>query len=93
VPDSSILEAIQHKIDFKTKPVGALGQLEKLALRISLIQQTLNPSLQKPHLVVFAGDHGAAQEGISKYPPEVTLSDGYEFCARWCSNKCLLSST
>jgi nicotinate-nucleotide--dimethylbenzimidazole phosphoribosyltransferase len=70
--NQALAAAIQHKIDSKTKPLGALGQLEQLARQVALVQQTLTPTLHQPHLLVFAADHGIAAEGVSKYPQEVT---------------------
>ena len=71
-PDRALAAALQQKIDRKTKPLGALGQLETLALQAGLVQQSLAPQLQNPNLVVFAGDHGAAKAGVSAYPQDVT---------------------
>ena len=71
--DSARAARLQHKIDQKTKPLGALGQLERLALQIGLIQRNDNLRFEAPQMVVFAADHGIAAEGVSAFPQAVTL--------------------
>lgn len=58
--------------DLKAKPKGALGRLEGLTARLAAVWGSLDVPEVKPGVVVFAADHGVAEEGISAYPKEVT---------------------
>jgi len=68
----ALTQALQHKIDHKTKPRGSLGRLEALALQLGEILGSETPVLQDPQLVVFAGDHGLVRRGVSAYPSAVS---------------------
>ncbi len=55
-----------------TKPPGALGRLEAVAIQLSAMQGRVKPSINTSFITVFAADHGVAEMGVSAFPQEVT---------------------
>jgi nicotinate-nucleotide--dimethylbenzimidazole phosphoribosyltransferase len=55
-----------------TKPPGSLGSLEAMAVRLCAMQGVDKPNVDNAQVVVFAGDHGIAAEGVSAFPQVVT---------------------
>jgi nicotinate-nucleotide--dimethylbenzimidazole phosphoribosyltransferase len=64
-------QAREHQ-DRLTKPQGALGDLEQLAIQLAGITGRLAPALARATIVVVAADHGVAVEAVSAYPASVT---------------------
>ncbi|MBW8828039.1 MAG: nicotinate-nucleotide--dimethylbenzimidazole phosphoribosyltransferase [Burkholderiales bacterium] len=58
-------QALADKLKRRSETTGALGELEPLAIRLGLIQNTLKPRFRAPQLALFAADHGLAVDGIS----------------------------
>lgn len=81
IDDAGLRRPVQAVLDAKTKPLGALGRLEALALQIALAHNTPQPVLRAPQLVVFAADHGIAARGVSAFPAEVTRQMVLNFLA------------
>lgn len=63
---------IRAHLDQLTKPPGSLARLEDLAARLCQIQQTLTPVARPRRMVLFAGDHGVVESGVSAWPSDVT---------------------
>jgi len=79
--DDALAARLQLRLDGKTKPQGALGELEALAVRLGLALGTDAPRLAHPQLLVCAADHGLAARGVSAYPPDVTWQMVHNFLA------------
>lgn len=72
--DRALEVPLRERIDGKAKPPGSLGRIEDLAVRLGSIWHPAAPRADKCTLLVFAGDHGLTQEGVSRYPSEVTVA-------------------
>jgi nicotinate-nucleotide--dimethylbenzimidazole phosphoribosyltransferase len=71
-PDEAVRRAVLAAWDEKTKPRGSLGELEALTARIGAIRGTHDLGPLRAAIVLAAGDHGYASEGVSAYPSAVT---------------------
>lgn len=56
----------------KTMPLGAMGEVERVAVQAAVVQQTVEPVIGRVGLCIFAADHGITAEGVSAYPAAVT---------------------
>jgi nicotinate-nucleotide--dimethylbenzimidazole phosphoribosyltransferase len=64
-----------------TKPAGALGRLEVLAIELAGLQHSDRPRADRVPIIIFAGDHGIAAQGVSAYPQDVTIAMMANFAA------------
>ncbi|WP_280443066.1 nicotinate-nucleotide--dimethylbenzimidazole phosphoribosyltransferase [Nocardia brasiliensis] len=81
-PDAQIRAAAEQRQAQLTKPGGALGRLEELGNWVAACQGVCPPKqFERARVVVFAGDHGVAQHGVSAYPSEVTAQMVANFLA------------
>ena len=77
--DRALLQQARDRLDVMAIPRGSLGRLEEFAQRVVGIRNTLNPSLGKKAIAVFAGDHGMVEEGVSAFARDVTAQMVYNF--------------
>lgn len=72
-PDAAAVTEAQARNAQLTKPAGSLGRLEDLAQWYAGWRGQAAPRVERPQVIVFAGNHGVAAQGVSAFPPEVTV--------------------
>lgn len=72
-PDGDALAEARDRNGQLTKPPGALGQLEDLAIWYAGWRGDAQPELKNPQVIIFAGNHGVTAQGVSAFPAEVTV--------------------
>ncbi len=70
--DEKAMDEVRTRLDTLTKPPGSLGRLEELVVQLAGITGDVRPRVSPATVVVMAGDHGAAADGVSAFPSEVT---------------------
>ncbi|APO86065.1 nicotinate-nucleotide--dimethylbenzimidazole phosphoribosyltransferase [Marivivens sp. JLT3646] len=71
--DSEAKAGAEERNGQLTKPPGALGRLEDLAIWYASWRANPRPSIENPQVIIFAGNHGVCARGVSAFPPEVTV--------------------
>jgi len=77
--DQMLFKRARERLDKMAIPRGSLGRLEEFAQRIVSITGTLSPEIKRKTVVVFAGDHGVVEEGVSAFAQDVTMQMVYNF--------------
>jgi len=78
--DESAMEAARARQGTLTKPAGSLGRLEDLSVQLAGITGSDIPEApMRSAVIVMAGDHGVAAEGVSLFPQEVTPQMVFNF--------------
>lgn len=72
IPNEATRTAARIRQGLLTKPTGALGKLEALAVQLAALQGVETPHIERVHISIFAADHGVAAEGVSLFPQAVT---------------------
>jgi len=72
--DQGLAAPMRARMDGKAKPPGSLGRIEDLAVQLGMIAHPADPRGDDAVLMVFAGDHGLTEEGVSQYPSAVTVA-------------------
>ncbi len=72
-PDETATTGASERNGQLTKPPGALGRLEDLAIWYAGWRGDARPQISAPQVIVFAGNHGVTAQGVSAFPPEVTV--------------------
>ena len=73
-PDRDARDRIATRAATVLRPAGAFARLDAVAAWLAGWQGTSRPRVERPHVAVFAADHGVAVEGVSAYPAEVTAA-------------------
>ena len=79
--DDLLIPSVQSRLDALTKPPGSGGRLESVVIQLATITGAAQPVVTPPGVVVFAADHGVAEEGVSAFPAEVTAQMVANFAA------------
>ncbi len=72
--DADLIATLAARLDGKAKPVMSLGRIEELAIQLGRIAGGQPPKTERARLLVFAGDHGLNESGVSAYPSSVTAA-------------------
>ncbi len=73
-PSEQARQDAQTRQNQLTKPQGSLGRLENIAIDLAAMLNTAKPQIHKPHMLIFAGDHGIVAQGVSAFPQSVTIA-------------------
>ncbi|WPX39823.1 nicotinate-nucleotide--dimethylbenzimidazole phosphoribosyltransferase [Akkermansia sp. N21116] len=78
-PDREAAERTRERLNQLAKVPGSLGKLETLAIRLAAMTGNSAPVFPRKEVIVFAGDHDIALQGVSATGQEITTGQVRNF--------------
>ncbi|MGI6225301.1 MAG: nicotinate-nucleotide--dimethylbenzimidazole phosphoribosyltransferase [Peptococcales bacterium] len=70
--DREVMREAKAHFDNMLKPLGSLGQMEELLIKLAGIKKQVKPLLNNKVVIMMCADHGVYAEGFHSYPQEIT---------------------